>query len=47
AVGAKLARPESPVVCVLGDGDFLMTSQEIALPRSPSPPARAGSPARA
>ncbi|AYC38425.1 thiamine pyrophosphate-binding protein [Streptomyces griseorubiginosus] len=31
AVGAKLARPESPVVCVLGDGDFLMTSQEIAL----------------
>lgn len=31
AVGAKLARPDSPVVCVLGDGDFLMTSQEIAL----------------
>ncbi|MDX3129722.1 thiamine pyrophosphate-dependent enzyme, partial [Streptomyces europaeiscabiei] len=31
AVGAKLARPDSPVVCVLGDGDFLTTSQEIAL----------------
>ncbi|WP_433465027.1 thiamine pyrophosphate-binding protein [Spirillospora sp. CA-128828] len=31
AVGAKLGRPEADVVCVLGDGDFLMTAQEIAL----------------
>ena len=30
AIGAKLAAPKQPVVCVLGDGDFLMTSQEIA-----------------
>ncbi|WP_021591327.1 thiamine pyrophosphate-binding protein [Actinomadura welshii] len=31
AVGAKLGRPDRTVVCVLGDGDFLMTAQEIAL----------------
>jgi acetolactate synthase-1/2/3 large subunit len=31
AVGAKLGRPDQTVVCVVGDGDFLMTSQEIAL----------------
>jgi acetolactate synthase I/II/III large subunit len=31
AIGAKLAAPKQPVVCVLGDGDFLMTSQEIAV----------------
>ncbi|MGS0625780.1 thiamine pyrophosphate-binding protein [Ralstonia sp. VS2407] len=31
AIGAKLAAPEQPVVCILGDGDFLMTSQEIAI----------------
>ncbi len=31
AVGAKLGRPDQPVVCVLGDGDFLMSAQEIAL----------------
>lgn len=31
AVGAKLGRPERVVACVLGDGDFLMTAQEIAL----------------
>ncbi|MFD0442943.1 thiamine pyrophosphate-dependent enzyme [Streptomyces indonesiensis] len=31
AIGAKLARPDRTVVCVLGDGDFLMTAQEIAL----------------
>jgi acetolactate synthase-1/2/3 large subunit len=31
AVGAKLGRPDRDVVCVLGDGDFLMTAQEIAL----------------
>lgn len=31
AIGAKLGAPKQPVVCVLGDGDFLMTSQEIAV----------------
>lgn len=31
AIGAKLAAPNQPVVCVLGDGDFLMTNQEIAI----------------
>ena len=31
AIGAKLAAPNQPVVCILGDGDFLMTSQEIAV----------------
>lgn len=31
AIGAKLAAPDQPVVCILGDGDFLMTSQEIAV----------------
>ena len=29
AIGAKLAKPETPVVCVSGDGGFLMTLQEI------------------
>ncbi|KJJ94601.1 MULTISPECIES: thiamine pyrophosphate-binding protein [Pseudomonas] len=31
AIGAKLAAPDQPVVCILGDGDFLMTNQEIAI----------------
>ncbi len=31
ALGAKLARPDVPVVGVAGDGDFLMTIQELAL----------------
>ena len=31
AIGAKLARPDVPVVGVAGDGDFLMTIQELAL----------------
>jgi acetolactate synthase-1/2/3 large subunit len=31
AIGAKLAAPDRPVVCIVGDGDFLMTSQEIAI----------------
>ena len=31
AIGAKLGAPERTVVCILGDGDFLMTSQEIGL----------------
>jgi acetolactate synthase-1/2/3 large subunit len=30
ALGAKLARPDAPVVALVGDGDFLMTVQEIA-----------------
>jgi acetolactate synthase-1/2/3 large subunit len=30
AIAAKLARPTSPVVSVQGDGDFLMTGQELA-----------------
>jgi acetolactate synthase-1/2/3 large subunit len=30
AVAAKLVRPERAVVCFAGDGDFLMTGQEIA-----------------
>jgi acetolactate synthase-1/2/3 large subunit len=31
AIGAQLAHPDRNVVCVLGDGDFLQTLQEIAL----------------
>ena len=30
ALGAKLAAPDTPVVALVGDGDFLMTFQEIA-----------------
>jgi acetolactate synthase-1/2/3 large subunit len=30
ALGAKLAAPDRPVVCLLGDGDFLMTMQELS-----------------
>jgi acetolactate synthase-1/2/3 large subunit len=30
AIAAKLAHPERPVVNVQGDGDFLMTGQELA-----------------
>jgi acetolactate synthase I/II/III large subunit len=30
AVAAKLVRPERTVVCFAGDGDFLMTGQELA-----------------
>lgn len=30
ALGAKLAAPDAPVVAMVGDGDFLMTIQEIA-----------------
>jgi acetolactate synthase-1/2/3 large subunit len=29
ALGARLARPGSPVVCFVGDGGFLMTGQEL------------------
>jgi len=31
AMGAKLAAPDRQVACVLGDDDFLMTSQEIGI----------------
>ncbi len=31
AIGAKLARPDTPVVCIVGDGDFMMTMQELAM----------------
>jgi acetolactate synthase I/II/III large subunit len=30
ALGAQLAAPETPVVAMIGDGDFLMTIQELA-----------------
>jgi acetolactate synthase-1/2/3 large subunit len=30
AVAAKAVHPERPVVCLAGDGDFLMTGQELA-----------------
>ncbi|RHR54036.1 thiamine pyrophosphate-binding protein [Clostridium sp. AF18-27] len=31
AIGAKLAKPEAPVVALLGDGDFMMTMQEMSV----------------
>jgi acetolactate synthase-1/2/3 large subunit len=31
AIGAKLAKPDSPVVCIIGDGDFMMCIQELAV----------------
>jgi acetolactate synthase-1/2/3 large subunit len=30
AMGAKLAKPDAPVVAAVGDGDFMMTMQELA-----------------
>lgn len=30
AIGAKLAQPKKQVVCVVGDGDFMMTMQELS-----------------
>jgi acetolactate synthase-1/2/3 large subunit len=30
AIGAQLARPDSQVLCICGDGDFLQTMQELA-----------------
>ena len=30
AIAAKILRPDETVVCVAGDGDFMMTSQELA-----------------
>jgi acetolactate synthase-1/2/3 large subunit len=31
AIGAKLAKADSPVVCIIGDGDFMMCVQELAV----------------
>lgn len=31
AVGAAIARPKQPVVCITGDGSFLMSGQEITV----------------
>jgi acetolactate synthase-1/2/3 large subunit len=31
AIGAKLAAPDTPVVCIIGDGDFMQTVQELAV----------------
>jgi acetolactate synthase I/II/III large subunit len=31
ALGAKLAKPDVPVVCIIGDGDFMMSVQELAV----------------
>lgn len=31
AIGAKLAKPEAPVVALMGDGDFMMTMQELSV----------------
>jgi acetolactate synthase-1/2/3 large subunit len=33
AIAAKLARPERPVVCLIGDGCFQMTCGEVAVAR--------------
>ena len=30
AIGAKLAKPEAPVVAIMGDGDFMMVMQELS-----------------
>jgi acetolactate synthase I/II/III large subunit len=30
AIGAKLAKRDTPVVCIIGDGDFMMCVQELA-----------------
>jgi len=30
AIAGKLARPQVPVICYTGDGDFMMTCQELA-----------------
>src|SRR5438067_13623606 len=31
AIGAKLVKPRSPVECIIGDGDFMMRVQELAV----------------
>ncbi|MFB0562054.1 MAG: thiamine pyrophosphate-binding protein [Candidatus Lokiarchaeia archaeon] len=29
ALGAKVAKPEKPVICIIGEGDFMMTIQDM------------------
>ena len=38
AVAAKLVHPERDVVCIAGDGDFLMSAQELATARQADAP---------
>ena len=38
AIAAKLVHPERDVVCLAGDGDFLMTAQELATARQAGAP---------
>jgi len=38
AIAAKLVHPERDVVCLAGDGDFLMTGQELATARQAGAP---------
>ena len=38
AIGAKLAQPNRPVVCICGDGSFLQTAQELAVAAMQSVP---------
>jgi acetolactate synthase I/II/III large subunit len=38
AIAAKLVHPQRDVVCVAGDGDFLMTAQELATARQAGAP---------
>ncbi|HET6600797.1 MAG TPA: thiamine pyrophosphate-dependent enzyme, partial [Gaiella sp.] len=38
AIAAKLVHPDRDVVCLAGDGDFLMTAQELATARQAGAP---------
>ena len=38
AIAAKLVHPDRDVVCLAGDGDFLMTAQELATARQSGAP---------
>jgi len=31
AIGARLGRPDTPVVCVIGDGGFQFTGMKLAV----------------
>ena len=37
AIAAKLARPDLPVVCIVGDGCFQMTCGELAVAKREGP----------